>query len=827
MSWKKILTDNDLPDLANCQKITLAQANTVTLRPGFYNIQEETLISGYGDFWYVIQLGSYSGGGYVAQLAIPYESGVNRGMFIRTAVASTWGSWEKFWTSGNDGNGSGLDADLIKGINPATAFVSGTQTSATNAWTGVLTGVTPYDGLTIRYYLPYAGDGSVVTLALNGGTAYPVFRYGRSTQITTHFSAGSVITMTFRTSYSVAGTVYTNAWIVDAYYDSDSDYICNAICSTDAVTSAKKASSSYYSANVGHLLITMRYANTAQSLLTMNVNGAGAKPIYINGDITSVNNFSLPAGTHLVYYDGTNYYFRTDGRITGSITGHSEAATIGYTLNGLTESVSNHNSIPISNGDTNRYLKAIASEYSKGDKYQAVSPFKQVYITRLNGDNYDNSSTNYIEVVSQDGEVLGLEYIPPTVLEIDKNLEYDWGVISLDDFNSTGTSGDYTVMSRVSKFNFGKGIIALDDPGLNFLGKKIALICYNAMGSQLYNGNPIFTIAKCNAWFGLSLAEPTNWVTIGGAFVKGSNIVVLLYLQNGTYWQPHYVEFNGTTLDFDNPVAYGKCLTGTVSDHVMIAGRQLETSTHIYFPCGGSANATAPSYGNGRCRVLAYTKSTNSYSINFDFTVAANNLIADVPATGWFYVYPNYIGFDGKYYYITVLYRNSTLPSLETEAIPDNAEKWILYEMRSTSPTSGFTDARPIVASYDVWGCEHNYPEVSYTFKLRNEIYIAVSGTNFVTKSGTRANREYCIYKRKGYGDYERDRRSPLIMNPMYANSMGITSINPTYQFDHMGSSLGFVQINGRALLFYTANHGTNLYKGFAVEKPELVEINI
>lgn len=104
-----------------------------------------------------------------------------------------------------------------------TYFVNGTQTASTNAWTGTLTGITLYDGLAIRYYLPYAGTSTGATLALNGGTAYPVYRLGTTTQITTHFAAGSVIAMTFRTSYNVAGTTKTNAWICEAFYDSNTN----------------------------------------------------------------------------------------------------------------------------------------------------------------------------------------------------------------------------------------------------------------------------------------------------------------------------------------------------------------------------------------------------------------------------------------------------------------------------------------------------------------------------------------------------------------------------------------------------------------------------
>ena len=59
----------------------------------------------------------------------------------------------------------------------------------------------------------------------------------------------------------------------------------------------------------------------------MNINGQGAKPIYINGTASSTSNYTLPAGSYFVYYNGTNYYFRTDGLLTAGITGNAGTAT--------------------------------------------------------------------------------------------------------------------------------------------------------------------------------------------------------------------------------------------------------------------------------------------------------------------------------------------------------------------------------------------------------------------------------------------------------------------------------------------------------------------
>ena len=71
----------------------------------------------------------------------------------------------------------------------------------------------------------------------------------------------------------------------------------------------------------------LRYANTVASAITLNVNSLGAKPIYINGEPSSSTNYTLPTGLYLVHYDGTNYHFRTDGKIPGTIVNADKLTT--------------------------------------------------------------------------------------------------------------------------------------------------------------------------------------------------------------------------------------------------------------------------------------------------------------------------------------------------------------------------------------------------------------------------------------------------------------------------------------------------------------------
>ena len=116
---------------------------------------------------------------------------------------------------------------------------------------------------------------------------------------------------------------YDGTWVAPP----NDNTIPSAYCSTAAGTAAKTASCSGYNlSSKSYIQVIVTTTNTVQSALTLNINGKGAKAIYINGSASSASNYSLTAGSYLVYYDGTNYYFRTDGKITGNITG--DAATV-------------------------------------------------------------------------------------------------------------------------------------------------------------------------------------------------------------------------------------------------------------------------------------------------------------------------------------------------------------------------------------------------------------------------------------------------------------------------------------------------------------------
>lgn len=81
---------------------TVATVNGTNLNPQFINIESGELVSGYLNYWNVINLGSYSGGNFRSQIAMPYQDAItDTDMFIRTAEGSTWRAWRRVLHNGN------------------------------------------------------------------------------------------------------------------------------------------------------------------------------------------------------------------------------------------------------------------------------------------------------------------------------------------------------------------------------------------------------------------------------------------------------------------------------------------------------------------------------------------------------------------------------------------------------------------------------------------------------------------------------------------------------------------------------------------------------
>ena len=125
---------------------------------------------------------------------------------------------------------SGDTSEIVQIAPTQSYFVKGTQTSATNAFTGELLGISELkSGLAIDYWLPYNGTSSPATLNLTisdstGGTkttgAIAVYAKG-TTRVTTHYTASNVIHMVYTKEGGTNGR--TEGWWVTSYYDTNTD----------------------------------------------------------------------------------------------------------------------------------------------------------------------------------------------------------------------------------------------------------------------------------------------------------------------------------------------------------------------------------------------------------------------------------------------------------------------------------------------------------------------------------------------------------------------------------------------------------------------------
>ena len=111
-----------------------------------------------------------------------------------------------------------------------------------------------------------------------------------------------------------------------------------AYCATAASTGAKTATALNFKLETGAVVpVSFAVANTAQSGVTLNINGTGAKTVLINGSAVSSTNYNIPIGTWPCYYNGTNWIVRTDGvwefknvkagTFTGNLSGNASTAT--------------------------------------------------------------------------------------------------------------------------------------------------------------------------------------------------------------------------------------------------------------------------------------------------------------------------------------------------------------------------------------------------------------------------------------------------------------------------------------------------------------------
>lgn len=286
-------------------------------------------------------------------------------------------------------------------------------------------GQNPVDGDMIMIKVPCAGTVAVWLSTDNGTTYYPVGIQSNSsslaTRLSTQYATGTYLHLVYESSSQIstyerggvdAVTTLTGMWRVMNYYDSNTTYSAmaqseadtgtattgrtitakvlndtifkkapTAYCTTAAGTAAKTATCGGYALlSNSYIQVIIVNSNTSKSALTLAINGKTAKPIYINGSASSASNYTLNAGSYLVYYNGTNYYFRNDGKITSGGVVNTSNSILTPTWAGT--------AIQLAEGDTTVTFTGLNTNYAY-EMYSETADGTPIYVT-----NYAVSGTS-------------------------------------------------------------------------------------------------------------------------------------------------------------------------------------------------------------------------------------------------------------------------------------------------------------------------------------------------------------------------------------------------------------------------------------------------
>lgn len=117
---------------------------------------------------------------------------------------------------------NGIRRNNVTNITSSSFYVKGTQTSSTNAWTGVLSEVSElYEGLTIDYWLPQTSASNVtlnLTLADGSTTGAINCYYDGTTRLSTQIPANNICRLVYQT-VTISSTSYTGWWLIRSYYN--------------------------------------------------------------------------------------------------------------------------------------------------------------------------------------------------------------------------------------------------------------------------------------------------------------------------------------------------------------------------------------------------------------------------------------------------------------------------------------------------------------------------------------------------------------------------------------------------------------------------------
>lgn len=198
---------------------------------------------------------------------------------------------------------------------PSSLLGTCTTAAATAAKVVTLTDVTDFElnkGTVIVVKFTNTNTAQNPTLNVNNTGAKSIY-YNTSVISTGALGVAGIANRYIEYMYDGTNWVWISQGIDNNTTYTLADRSMDVYCETAAATAAKVGTAYYYSLkNNSKFHIRFRYANSAQSKLTLNVGGKGAKALWINGVISSSTNYTLPAGEYECVYYNNAYYLRTD-----------------------------------------------------------------------------------------------------------------------------------------------------------------------------------------------------------------------------------------------------------------------------------------------------------------------------------------------------------------------------------------------------------------------------------------------------------------------------------------------------------------------------------
>lgn len=231
-------------------------------------------------------------------------------------------------------------------------LIKGTQTSSTNVWTGALPGgVDAYaDGLTVDYFLPYAGNSTAATLNLGGKGAKPVYING-TTAVKTQFPQYSVIRLTYVVNSAINSG--NGAWLAGSTpTDTDSKVTQTATTSSAAYELLFSATADNTTRTEGaRKTSTLTYNPSTKALSTGGtVNGYTLAAASAKGVDTSIS--AASTSTNLPTSAAVASFVEGKGYGTGTVTGSGTSGYIAKWNGG--SSITNG---PAFGSDTTKFLR--------------------------------------------------------------------------------------------------------------------------------------------------------------------------------------------------------------------------------------------------------------------------------------------------------------------------------------------------------------------------------------------------------------------------------------------------------------------------------------